>query len=87
MIIPPVFIGENAVIERAVVGPYTSIGGGARGINAIIKDAIIHPNAEIQNALINRSIIGLDARVHSGFHQLNVGSSVQLSLLNSSETS
>ena len=80
VIIPPVFIEECAVIEGAIIGPYVSIGNGARVINAIIKDAIIHPNAVLQNILINRSLIGPNARVHGGFHQFNVGSSAQVDL-------
>ena len=82
VIIPPVFIGEGAVIEEAIIGPYASIGSGTRVINAIIKDAIIHPNAEVQDVLINRSLIGPDARVYGGFHQFNVGSSAQINLQN-----
>ena len=80
VIIPPVFIGEGAVIEGAVIGPYASIGDGARVINAIIKDTIIHPNAEIQDVLITQSLIGPGARVHGRFHQFNVGSSSQIDL-------
>ena len=82
VVIPPVFIGEDAVIERAVIGPYASVGSGARVINAIVKDTIIHPNAEVQDGLINRSLIGSDARVHGDFHQLNIGSSTQINLQN-----
>ena len=80
VIIPPVFIGEGAVIEGAIIGPYASIGGGARVVNAIIKDAIIHPNAKLQDVLIHRSIIGPGARVCGSFHQLNIGSSTQIDL-------
>ena len=82
VIIPPVFIGEGAVIEGAIIGPYASIGGGTRIINVIIKDVIIAPNAEVQDVLINRSLIGPDARVYGGFHQFNVGSSAQINLQN-----
>ena len=67
LIIPPVFIGEGAVIESAIIGPYASIGSGTRVVNAIIKDAIIHPNAEVRNVLIRRSVIGPDARVCGRF--------------------
>ncbi len=80
VIIPPVFIGEDTVIEGAIIGPYASIGGGTRVVNAIIKDAIIHPNAELQDVLIHRSIIGPNARVYGSFHQFNIGSSAQLDL-------
>ncbi len=78
VIIPPVFIGEGAMVEGAIIGPYASIGDGARVINAIIKDTIIHPNAEVEDILINRSVIGPDARVHGSFHQFNIGSSAQI---------
>ena len=80
VIIPPVFIGEDTVIEGAIIGPYASIGSGTSVINAIIKDAIIHPNAEVQDALIHRSVVGPDARVYGSFHQLNIGSAVQIDL-------
>ena len=82
VVVPPVFIGEGAVIERAVIGPYTSIGSRTQVVNAIIKDTIIHPNAEVQDVLICRSLIGPGARVHGGFHQFNVGSSSQIDLRN-----
>ena len=77
-IIPPIFIGEGVVVEGAIIGPYVSIGSGTRVVNAIIKDAIIHPNAEIQNVLINRSLIGPNARVHGNFQHFNIGSSTQI---------
>ena len=80
VIIPPVFIGECAVIENAIIGPYASIGSGTRVVNAIIKDAIIHPNADIQDVLIRRSLIGPDTQVRGGFHQFNVGGSAQIDL-------
>ena len=80
VIIPPVSIGEGAVVKGPIIGPYASIGNGTRVVNAIIKDTIIHPNAEIQNALINCSIIGPDARVHGSFYQFNVSSSAQINL-------
>ena len=78
VIIPPVFIGEGAVVEDAIIGPYASIGNGARVVNAIITDTIIHPNAEVEDILINRSVIGPDARVHGSFHQFNIGRSAQI---------
>ena len=80
VIIPPVFIGEDAVIEGAIIGPHASIGSGTRVVNAIIKDTIIHPNAEVQDVLIRRSVIGPDARVYGSFHQFNIGSSTQINL-------
>lgn len=79
-IIPPVFIGEDTVIEGAIIGPYASIGGGTRVVNAIIKDTIIHPNAEVRDVLIRRSVIGPDTRIYGSFHQFNIGSAAQVDL-------
>ena len=80
VIIPPVFIGEGAIVEGAIIGPYASIGSGTRVVNAIVKDAIIYPNADVQNVLVKRSLIGSDARVCGDFHRFNVGSSAQIDL-------
>ena len=80
VIIPPVFIGKGTVIQSAIIGPYASIGGGTWVVNAIIKDSIIHPNAEVQDVLIRRSVVGPDARVCGNFHQLNIGSAAQIDL-------
>ena len=80
VIIPPVFTGKGVVIENAIIGPYASIGDGTQIVNAIIKNAIIHPNAKVQDALIHRSVVGPDARVCGIFHQLNIGSAAQIAL-------
>ena len=80
VIIPPVFIGKGVVIENAIIGPYASIGDSTQIVNAIIKNAIIHPNAKVQDALIHRSVVGPDARVCGIFHQLNIGSAAQIDL-------
>ncbi len=82
VLIPPVFIDEDAIIKHAVIGPYASIGKGARIINAIVRDAVINPYADVQNVLISRSLIGESAQVRGHFHRLNVGSSSQIDLLN-----
>lgn len=79
--IPPVFVAPDVTIEYSIIGPYTSIGGRARITNAIIKDSVINPGAEIQNVILNRSIIGASARVNGNFHRLNIGGSSQVQSL------
>ncbi|MBI1923168.1 NTP transferase domain-containing protein [Candidatus Poribacteria bacterium] len=81
VIIPPVFIADDAVIQHAVIGPYASIGKGAQVINAIVKDSVIHPYADIQNVLISRSLIGESVKVYGHFHRLNIGNSSQIELI------
>ena len=80
VIVPPVFIADDVIIQHAVIGPHVSISKGVRVINAIIKDAVIHPDADIQNVLLNSSIIGESVQVRGDFQCLNVGSSSQIGL-------
>ena len=80
VVIPPVFIGDDVTIKHSVIGPYASIGEGAQVTSAIIRNAVIHPDAHIQNILLNQSIIGASARIVGNFHSLNVGNASQVDL-------
>lgn len=80
VVIPPVFIGDGVTVKHSVIGPYASIGDGAQIANAIIRNAVIHPEAQLQNILLNQSIIGASARIVGNFHSLNIGSSSQMDL-------
>jgi glucose-1-phosphate thymidylyltransferase len=75
VIIPPVCIEEGAHIRRSVVGPYVSIASGATVENSIVHDSIINAGAIVQDALLQRSLIGEHALVKGGYKRLNVGDS------------
>jgi glucose-1-phosphate thymidylyltransferase len=75
VIIPPVCIEEDAQIRRSVIGPYVSIASQAVVENSIIHDSIINEGASVQDALLQRSLIGEQAFVKGGFKRLNVGDS------------
>lgn len=79
IVIPPVFISENAIVESSVIGPYTSIADGAVVKDSIIKNSIISFGAKVSYSLLEESIIGNDADVKGHFHKLNVGDSSQIS--------
>ena len=74
-VIPPVYIHPDATIERSVVGPYVSIGKHAKVRGSVLRDAVIDEAAEIDNAVLDRSIIGRWAKVDGQAHQLNLGDS------------
>jgi glucose-1-phosphate thymidylyltransferase len=78
IIIPPVFISDDAIIEGSVIGPYASIADGAYVKDSIIKNSIISYNAKVISSLLDESIIGNDAEVTGHFHKLNVGDSSQI---------
>jgi glucose-1-phosphate thymidylyltransferase len=79
IIIPPVFISDNAVVESSVIGPYASIADGAIVKDSIIRNSIISFGAKVTSSLLEESIIGNDAEVTGHFHRLNVGDSSQIS--------
>jgi glucose-1-phosphate thymidylyltransferase len=78
IIIPPVFIGENCTIQNSIIGPNVSIGDNAILNYAVTKDSIIGPYAQIEYAILERSLIGNDA-VFIGMKQsLNIGDSTEI---------
>lgn len=75
IIIPPVFIGENTTIERAIIGPFVSIGTDSIIRDAYIKDSIIGDRVLIDQVLLDQSLIGSRAEVRHQFQQINIGAS------------
>ncbi len=76
----PVAIGDNVIIENAVIGPHVSLGNnvsvdGATISNTIVLDGVtIHTKAEIVDSLIgsNARIVAAQASQH-GRHRLLIG--------------
>lgn len=75
VIIQPSYISETAIIERSVIGPYTSVADDAVVRDSIIKDSIISYGAKVNASLLIDSIVGNNAELTGHFHRLNVGNS------------
>lgn len=58
VIIPPCYIGENAVIKNSVVGPHVSVGYDSQVIDSRIKNSIVQTHSKIENANFTNSMIG-----------------------------
>lgn len=80
IIIPPVFIGANAVVTNAVIGPNASIGEGAVIKNAVISHSIIGEFAKLEDVVLHESIIGSDAFVKGNRQSLNIGDNTEIDL-------
>lgn len=78
VILPPVYISDNARITNSIVGPYVSISEEAAVENSIARDCIISEGAHIENTVLEASLIGRDARVVGTFRRLNVGDSSEI---------
>jgi glucose-1-phosphate thymidylyltransferase len=78
IIIPPVFIGENCRISNSIIGPNVSVGDNVILNYAVLKESIIGPYAQIEYAILDRSLIGNDALLKGMKQSLNIGDSTEI---------
>ena len=57
-IIPPVYVGENAIIRDSVVGPYVSIGDSSKVSDSRISHSIIQTHTLITGVYLKNSMLG-----------------------------
>jgi len=74
-VIPPSYVSPSAVIDGSVIGPFASVGDGARVVNSHITDSIVNVGAVIEGATLERSLIGARAAVRGATGRLNIGDS------------
>jgi len=76
-IISPSFVHPSAEIKDSVIGPYASIGANCKITNSKISESIVEASCEIRDAVLSRSLIGMQAKVQGRGDeqviQLNVG--------------
>jgi glucose-1-phosphate thymidylyltransferase len=58
VIIPPVFIGDNAEIRNSVIGPHVSVGKNTKVQESVVSNSIIQENTLIKTANITNSMVG-----------------------------
>jgi glucose-1-phosphate thymidylyltransferase len=78
LIIPPVYISPTAHVENSIIGPYASIGDGAKIDSSIVSDSIVNENAFIINMNLSGSLVGPSATVVGRRDQLNVGENSEI---------
>lgn len=71
--VPPVFVAPDAVVEGAIIGPFVSIGPGARVRNCIVRDSIISAGARVSDILLEGSLVGNGTELRGHFKKFNVG--------------
>ncbi|HEU0294736.1 MAG TPA: sugar phosphate nucleotidyltransferase [Anaerolineales bacterium] len=78
-IIEPSFIDPTAEISNSTIGPHASLGANCKIENSTVAESILEANCEITDSVLNRSLIGRQARVKGrgdgSVMQLNVGDS------------
>lgn len=72
-IIPPCVIAENVVLKNARVGPGVSIGKGTQIIDSTIQHSIIQAHSHIENARLEKAMIGNHVRYKGNHTRLSLG--------------
>lgn len=72
-VLEPSYIHPTATIESSIIGPYASIGPNAVISRSVVRDTIVDQGAHIENAILDYSIVGKDARVTGHAMSVNVG--------------
>lgn len=80
LIVPPVYISSNAVIENSIIGPYVSVGADVNISGTIISNSIINENATIKDMNLEGTLIGPGAVVTGFRNKLNVGENSEIVL-------
>lgn len=73
VIVPPVYIAPDAIVENAVVGPHVSIASGCEIRNTIIKNSVISEETVITNQVIKDSLIGKKVKLETEEKKFFIG--------------
>jgi glucose-1-phosphate thymidylyltransferase len=73
VIIQPVLIADNVIIENSVVGPHVSIGKGSVIRDSRVSNTIIQNETEIENANISDSMMGNNVAYKGNNTSLSLG--------------
>jgi glucose-1-phosphate thymidylyltransferase len=78
VIVPPVYISEDAVVENCVIGPYVTISPKCVIKNCIIQNTIIRTGAQVEDILLKDSLIGPHAYIKGNYRIINVGDNTEI---------
>jgi glucose-1-phosphate thymidylyltransferase len=73
VVIPPVYIEDGVNISRSVIGPNVSIAAKSEIQNSVVQDSIINEDARVHESILKSSIMGESAFVKGTFQCVNVG--------------
>ena len=73
VIIPPVYIDKNVILENSVIGPYVSVASGCIIKNSIIKNSIIDCNTALSEVKLRDSTLGENVTLSDTCKKINLG--------------
>jgi glucose-1-phosphate thymidylyltransferase len=73
ILIPPVFIGDNVVIENSIIGPYVSISEGTTVVDSRISNSIIQKHSQLKKGILDNSLLGNFVNFEGNSAELDLG--------------
>jgi glucose-1-phosphate thymidylyltransferase len=73
VVIPPCYIGENTILENAVVGPHVSLGADSKVLNARIENSLIQHKTSLKNVILKNAMIGSNAVLEERARDYSIG--------------
>jgi len=73
VVIPPCYIGENTILENAVVGPHVSLGADSKVMNARIENSLIQHKTNLKNVILNKAMIGSNTVLEEAAKDYSIG--------------
>lgn len=81
IVIPPCYLDENSHVEGSIIGPYVSVAKGCEIRHSIIENSILNEGSEIENVILEGSVIGAFAQVTGRKRNFNVSDFSQIDSL------
>ena len=78
VVIPPVYVADDAIVERSVIGPYVSIASGCEIRNAVLQDTIIDRNTKVSNVTMKESMIGTNVVIEKDEKKFFLGDNTKI---------
>lgn len=72
-IIPPCFVGKDVVLTNSTLGPGVAIGEGSQIKDSTIKESIIQAHSHIENAQLEKAMIGNHVRYNGTHTSISLG--------------
>jgi glucose-1-phosphate thymidylyltransferase len=80
VVVPPVSIGDEVVLERSVVGPHVTLNNGVVVRDSVVCNSILGENARIEGAILDGSLVGRNAVVRGSPMSVDVGDSSEINV-------
>ena len=78
MLIPPVFIGEGAIVRHSILGPNVTVSDSARVEHSMAEHCIFNNDSSVKYSHLKNSIIGTASEVIGKSTEINIGDHSEL---------